>query len=74
MVFDKIKRWFLLRKAKEEEKKHIPTKKEIEEEHAQFMKQAEKLKKVVTRKKITKKKRAKKKITKKKSSNKKIKK
>lgn len=51
MVFNKIKRWFLLRKAKEEEKKHIPTDEEIKTEHKTFMNQAKKLAKVVTRKK-----------------------
>ncbi|MFW6449600.1 MAG: hypothetical protein ACOCZ6_00980 [Nanoarchaeota archaeon] len=40
MVFEKIKRWYLLRKAKKEEKKHIPTEKELKKEHQQFMKEA----------------------------------
>lgn len=45
MVFSRLKRWFLLRKAKKEEKKHIPTVKEIEKEHKEFIKQAEDLSK-----------------------------
>ncbi|MFP4403868.1 MAG: hypothetical protein ACOC3X_03040 [Nanoarchaeota archaeon] len=32
-MFSKIKNWFLLRKVKKEEKKHIPTDDEINNEH-----------------------------------------
>lgn len=43
MVFHKLKRWLLLRKAKKEEQKHIPTKKELKAEHNDFMKHAKEL-------------------------------
>ncbi len=33
IMFSKIKNWFLLRKVKKEEKKHIPTDDEINNEH-----------------------------------------
>lgn len=35
-MLDKIKRWFLLKKAKKEEEKHIPSESELKEENKKF--------------------------------------
>lgn len=43
MVFSKLKRWLLLRKARKEEQKHIPTKEELKAEHKEFMEHAHEL-------------------------------
>ena len=36
-MINKIKQWLALLKAKKEEKKHLPSKEEIEEENKEFM-------------------------------------
>ncbi len=46
-MIQRLKRWWLLRKARKEEEKHIPTREEIEEEHRQFMKEAKGLAKEI---------------------------
>jgi hypothetical protein len=43
-MFSRIKRWLLLRKAKKEANKHIPTNEEINKEHEVLLKQEEELK------------------------------
>ncbi|MGM5483180.1 MAG: hypothetical protein ACQESF_06975 [Nanobdellota archaeon] len=43
MILNKIRRWFLLRRARKEAKKHIPTEGELREEHKRFMNYTKKL-------------------------------
>ncbi len=49
MFFDRIKRWFLLRKSKELEKEHVSTEKEIRHEHREFVKMQKDLEKSMKR-------------------------
>ncbi len=50
-LFLKIKKWFALRRAKEEEKKHIPTKKEILEDQKEFLQESKELKSMINKEK-----------------------
>ena len=50
-MFRKIKQWFAIRRAKKEEKKHLTTQKELEEEHKEFIGTEKKAHDILTRKK-----------------------
>lgn len=70
-MFRKLKQWWLLRKARKEEEKHIPTKAEIEGEHERFMQDVKELQREIEKGSSNQKKKQKKKKTTKKSNKKK---
>jgi hypothetical protein len=50
-LLSKFRTWLTLKKAKEEEKKHIPTKKDILLEQKEFLEESKELKSMVNREK-----------------------